>query len=110
MMSLFFRSPVISSHVNQLFAPGAKLMRSVKGPAIVLKDEAFGFFGTTRSCHLACPFPCANACRSLGGGKAEKPDALVLQVLAKLDWEPALRNGNSWYDRLVAVLRLKDRA
>jgi hypothetical protein len=46
----------------------------------------------------------------LAGRKAEKPDALLLMVLAKLDWEPALRNGNSWYDRLVAALRLKDRA
>jgi hypothetical protein len=26
-----------------------------------------------------------------------------------IDWEPALRHGNLWYDRLVAVLRLSDR-
>ena len=30
--------------------------------------------------------------------------------MANLDWTPALRNGNRWYDRMAAALRLKDRA
>jgi len=37
-------------------------------------------------------------------------DAKMEKVLAVIDWEPALRNSNRWYDRLVAALRLKDRA
>ncbi|HVS39895.1 MAG TPA: hypothetical protein VMS17_30335, partial [Gemmataceae bacterium] len=46
----------------------------------------------------------------LSGGSAKKPDADQLKVLEKIDWEPALRNGNQWYDRLAAASRLKDRA
>jgi hypothetical protein len=46
----------------------------------------------------------------LAGGKAEKPDADESRALASLDWEPALRDGNRWYDRLAAALRHKDRA
>jgi hypothetical protein len=33
----------------------------------------------------------------------------ALMVEGKIDWDPALRNGNEWYDRLVATMRLKDR-
>jgi hypothetical protein len=39
-----------------------------------------------------------------------KPDPKELEALAKVDWEPALRNGNRWYDRLAAALRIEDRA
>ncbi len=31
------------------------------------------------------------------------------RALGKVDWEPALRNGNRWYDRMAVALRLKDR-
>jgi hypothetical protein len=31
------------------------------------------------------------------------------QVLAKMDWEPAIKNASQWYDRIVAAIRLKDR-
>jgi hypothetical protein len=27
-----------------------------------------------------------------------------------IDWEPALRNGNRWYDRMAVAMRLKDRS
>jgi hypothetical protein len=46
----------------------------------------------------------------LAGGKAKKPSPEELKALESIDWEPALRNGNRWYDRLAAALRLKDRA
>ena len=44
------------------------------------------------------------------GGPPMKSKAEELKALAMIDWEPALRNGNRWYDRLVGALRLKDRA
>jgi hypothetical protein len=37
------------------------------------------------------------------------PDADTLKALALMDWEPGLRNGNHWCDRMVAALRIKDR-
>jgi hypothetical protein len=44
------------------------------------------------------------------GGQPNKPTPEELQALERIDWEPALRNGNASYDRLAAALRLKDRA
>lgn len=38
---------------------------------------------------------------------AKKPTAVELWALNKIDWNPALRNGNQWYDRVVALLRLE---
>jgi hypothetical protein len=46
----------------------------------------------------------------LSGGKSEKPTKEELRGLSMIDWAPALRNGNQWYDRMVAALRHKDRA
>jgi hypothetical protein len=46
----------------------------------------------------------------LSDGKGKKPDAAELKALAQIDWEPALRSGNRWFDRLSAALRNKDRA
>jgi hypothetical protein len=46
----------------------------------------------------------------LAGGKMTKAKAQELENLERIDWAPALRNGNLWYDRLVAALRLKPRA
>jgi hypothetical protein len=37
-------------------------------------------------------------------------DPKVVQAMDKIDWEPALRNANRWYDRLAVTMRLKDRA
>jgi hypothetical protein len=45
-----------------------------------------------------------------GGKPPAKPDAAAEKALAQIDWEPALRNGNRWYDRLAAAARGKDRA
>ena len=39
----------------------------------------------------------------------EKADPYAEKTLAAIDWEPALRNGNRWYDRMAAASRLKDR-
>jgi hypothetical protein len=49
---------------------------------------------------------------ALGDGKAElpRPDRKMEQAMARIDWEPALRNGNRWYDRMAAALREEDRA
>jgi hypothetical protein len=44
------------------------------------------------------------------GRPARKPDPKELRAMALIDWAPALRNGNRWYDRLAAALRLEDRA
>lgn len=45
----------------------------------------------------------------LGGGRGI-PNDLADRFLENIDWDPALKNGNRWYDRLVAAMRLKDRA
>jgi hypothetical protein len=47
---------------------------------------------------------------SLSGRPAKKATAEELRTLAMIDWTPALRNSNRWYDRMVAALRLKNRA
>jgi hypothetical protein len=44
------------------------------------------------------------------GGRTKQSTPVELKALEGIDWEPALRNGNRWYDRLAAALRLKDRA
>jgi hypothetical protein len=46
----------------------------------------------------------------LAGGPAKKPDAAELRALALIDWGPALRDGNRWYDGMAAALRHKGRA
>jgi hypothetical protein len=49
---------------------------------------------------------------ALAGGTS-KPDPLRekgQQIVEEIiDWDPALRNGNRWYDRLAAATRIKDR-
>jgi hypothetical protein len=44
-----------------------------------------------------------------GGKLPDKPDEKAISAMATVDWEPALRDGNKWYDRLAAVGRLSDR-
>jgi len=44
------------------------------------------------------------------GGQAKKPSPEELKALESIDWEPALRHVNRWFDRQAAALRLKDRA
>ena len=46
----------------------------------------------------------------LSGGKMEKPTPEELRALDKIDWEPAIKKGNRFYDRLAAAMRLPDRA
>src|SRR5262249_58038000 len=46
----------------------------------------------------------------LAGGAAKKPTAEELKSLELIDWEPGLRNGNHWYNRMAAALRRRDRA
>jgi hypothetical protein len=43
------------------------------------------------------------------GPPFKKPDPKARQALESLDWEPVLRNGNGWYDRIVAAMHNKDR-
>jgi hypothetical protein len=52
----------------------------------------------------------AGMLEGLAGGKVEKPTPGELKALEKIDWEPALRNGNRWYDKMAAALRHKGRA
>ncbi len=42
--------------------------------------------------------------------ETRKPDPLEKQIVARIDWGPILRKGNQSCDRIVAILRLKDRA
>jgi hypothetical protein len=49
------------------------------------------------------------AMESLAGGRSKEPGLLELKRMAQIDWEPALRNGNAWYDRLAAAFRIQDR-
>jgi hypothetical protein len=44
------------------------------------------------------------------GGGPKEIDPEEEQKMGRIDWAPALRNGNRWYDRLAATMRLKDRA
>jgi hypothetical protein len=43
-------------------------------------------------------------------GPISKPTLEEQKALDRIDWEPALRNGNRFYDRMVAALRHTDRA
>jgi hypothetical protein len=46
----------------------------------------------------------------LAGGKVDKgPDPKLKDFQQNIDWDPALRNANRWYDRLAAAMRLKGR-
>jgi hypothetical protein len=45
-----------------------------------------------------------------GGTGPKRPNPEAEQAMAQIDWEPTLRTGNRWYDRMVAALRVKDRA
>jgi hypothetical protein len=47
--------------------------------------------------------------RRKGVGQGKKGDSRELKVMERIDWEPALRNGNRWYDRVAAALRCQDR-
>jgi hypothetical protein len=48
---------------------------------------------------------------ALSGGPApRKPSPEEQKALAAIDWEPALRNGNRWYDRMVVAMRVQNRA
>jgi hypothetical protein len=51
-----------------------------------------------------------SALEGLSDGNVKKSTAEELKALAKIDWEPALTNGMAWYDRLVATMKIKDRA
>ncbi len=44
-----------------------------------------------------------------GGPKPKAPDPKLQALFQTVDWDPALRNANRWYDRLAAAMRLQDR-
>jgi hypothetical protein len=46
---------------------------------------------------------------ALAGGKNERPMPAELRGLARIDWEPALKDGNAWYDRMATAARAKTR-
>jgi hypothetical protein len=47
---------------------------------------------------------------ALAGGKNEKPTPAELRGLVRIDWEPALKDGKGWYDRMATAARAKTRA
>jgi hypothetical protein len=51
----------------------------------------------------------AAALESISGGPPSKnPDPKELKALARIDWTPAFRTGNQWFDRIVQALGKKD--
>jgi len=46
----------------------------------------------------------------LAGGQGKKPTAEQVKELERIDWEPAFRNSNRWYDKLATAMRHKERA
>jgi hypothetical protein len=44
-----------------------------------------------------------------GETKPKAPDPKVQALFETVDWDPALRNANRWYDRLADAMRLPDR-
>jgi hypothetical protein len=45
-----------------------------------------------------------------GGNTSGGEELLGNAVLQGIDWDPALKKANKWYDRLVLAMRVKDRA
>ena len=45
-----------------------------------------------------------------GFGWPKEPDPMAKKVWGTIDWDPTLRSGNQWYNRLAAAMRVKDRA
>jgi hypothetical protein len=45
-----------------------------------------------------------------GGNATGGQEILGNAVLQGIDWDPALKNANKWYDRLALAMRVKDRA
>jgi hypothetical protein len=48
--------------------------------------------------------------RGLIGAPGNGPDILEKELRKEVDWDPALLVMNRWYDRMVAAMRLKERA
>jgi hypothetical protein len=46
----------------------------------------------------------------LADGKSGDDNLAVRRALEGINWDPAMRNGNRWYDRMTAAMRLPDRA
>ena len=44
------------------------------------------------------------------GANPKTPNPAQKTILDNIDWDPALRNGNRYYDRMVASLRIKERS
>jgi hypothetical protein len=43
-----------------------------------------------------------------GGAGLKVPNAMAKRALDDVDWDPFLRTGNQWFDRLAATMRVKD--
>ena len=48
--------------------------------------------------------------KSSGGSNAKELNAEQRKAMEMIDWTPTLRDGNRWFDRIVAATRLADRA
>jgi hypothetical protein len=51
-----------------------------------------------------------NYLEGLADGKPRKQDPAVERAMQNMNWDPTMRNGNRWYDRLAAAMREPDRA
>jgi hypothetical protein len=71
----------------------------------VERCERFAYLETLQ--HIARRGP--GVLEGLAGAKFRKPTAEESKALEKIDWEPAFRNGNRWYDRMAAALRHQGR-
>jgi hypothetical protein len=51
-----------------------------------------------------------NYLEGLSNGKPKNPNPLGEKVMEGIDWDPALKSANKWYDRMAAAMRQPDRA
>jgi hypothetical protein len=49
------------------------------------------------------------ALEALSGGPPKDENPKMKHALDAIDWDPALRLANKWYDRMAAAMRIKDR-
>jgi hypothetical protein len=45
----------------------------------------------------------------MGRGSGREPEQKDMRPVENVDWDPALRNANRWYDRMAGTMRIKER-
>jgi hypothetical protein len=68
--------------------------------------ERFQFLDAVRLIRRGGP----DAIQRLGGAPPQDNPSVFRKLMDSIDYSPALRNGNRWFDRLVRAARMKERA